>query len=390
MGADDAAHHLHHARTRHRPGLPAPEASGPSPVRRAILWHGSRVLPGGQRAPLHCGVAARGGPRGVGPRPAGFGSGRAGWRPSGASPCGSSPSAWRVSSVSCVASPSVACMSASSGSSPWRASPSTPACRPSSGDAGLPLAPRPATRLGATEHLSTGAETGWRAGGGRSPARASPPARQAGEAADVGHAAAPFDAYQTVARLQALVRQRAAVDETLRRCCLLVKRSGAFRLAGYPSFNAWASEDLGLPPRTVRHLVHLQQALDAHPQLAAAVRAGTLTSTSTTSGGSPMAASARRGTWCGVRQPPPPLHPWWHGGGVRLGAREAALVCWRPGGGPGAGAGLPPRPASLGAALGGAGGRGAGPCGAASAGSGGTSSTRPADRGDACLNTSPG
>jgi len=87
----------------------------------------------------------------------------------------------------------------------------------------------------------------------------------------------PFDPHAMLASLKALVAQRAATDEQLRRACLLVKELGAQRWTGFHTFSVWCTEGLGLSPRTVRQLVALERRLQALPPLRDAVRAGTLT-----------------------------------------------------------------------------------------------------------------
>jgi hypothetical protein len=87
----------------------------------------------------------------------------------------------------------------------------------------------------------------------------------------------PFDAHAVLARLKALVQERALIDERLRRACFLVKELKAYRWLGFTRFDAWCTEALGLNLTTIRHLVALEKHLQALPPLRQAVRDGTLT-----------------------------------------------------------------------------------------------------------------
>lgn len=87
----------------------------------------------------------------------------------------------------------------------------------------------------------------------------------------------PLDAFAQLARLKGLVQEARAVEGTLRRACALVKASRAHGWAGFPSFQAWCSEVLGLPQRTVRALVAVYRAFHDFPLLEEAAASGTLT-----------------------------------------------------------------------------------------------------------------
>jgi hypothetical protein len=84
------------------------------------------------------------------------------------------------------------------------------------------------------------------------------------------------DPYLVVARLERLVRERAAEDELLGRACLLLRRSGAFRWFGFASFDAYCEERLGLARSTVRQRIALERRLQALPELREALRSGRL------------------------------------------------------------------------------------------------------------------
>jgi hypothetical protein len=85
------------------------------------------------------------------------------------------------------------------------------------------------------------------------------------------------DPYEVVARLERLVRERAAEDELLGRACLLLRRTGAFRWFAFARFDAYCAERLGLAPSTVRQRIALERRLQALPALREALRSGRLT-----------------------------------------------------------------------------------------------------------------
>ncbi len=108
-----------------------------------------------------------------------------------------------------------------------------------------------------------------RAVAGSAPAGEGAPAAE--DASDVRE-----DPYDVLARLEPLVRDRAAEDELLGRACLLLRRTGAFRWFAFGSFDAYCAERLGLAPSTVRQRVALERRMQALPELRAALRSGRL------------------------------------------------------------------------------------------------------------------
>jgi hypothetical protein len=86
----------------------------------------------------------------------------------------------------------------------------------------------------------------------------------------------PEDPYDVLDRLARLVRGRAGQDEQLGRACLLVRRFGSWRWQGFPSFDAWCAERLGLAPSTVRQRVALERRMQELPALREALRSGRL------------------------------------------------------------------------------------------------------------------
>jgi hypothetical protein len=115
------------------------------------------------------------------------------------------------------------------------------------------------------------------------PAAWAPPAAAARAAAppDVARdAAGPRepapDPYDVLDRLARLVRGRAGEDELLGRACLLVRRFGSWRFQGFPCFDAWCAEWLGLAPSTVRQRIALERRMQALPELREALRSGRL------------------------------------------------------------------------------------------------------------------
>ncbi len=107
------------------------------------------------------------------------------------------------------------------------------------------------------------------AGAGRGSAAAA--GAHGSPAAGVGSA----DPYEVLDSLACLVRGRAGEDERLGRACLLVRRFGTWRL-GFPSFDAWCAERLGLAPSTVRQRIALERRMQELPELRGALRAGRL------------------------------------------------------------------------------------------------------------------
>ena len=100
------------------------------------------------------------------------------------------------------------------------------------------------------------------------------PAASAGEAAGVR--APAHDPYDVLDRLVRLVSGRAGQDELLGRACLLVLRFGSWRFQGFPGFDVWCAEWLGLAQSTVRQRIALERRMQALPELREALRSGRL------------------------------------------------------------------------------------------------------------------
>jgi hypothetical protein len=84
------------------------------------------------------------------------------------------------------------------------------------------------------------------------------------------------DAHDLLDQLVRLVRGRAGQDELLGRACLLVRRFGSWRFQGFPCFDAWCADWLGLAPSTVRQRIALERRMQELPELREALRSGRL------------------------------------------------------------------------------------------------------------------
>jgi hypothetical protein len=87
----------------------------------------------------------------------------------------------------------------------------------------------------------------------------------------------PFDPAAVLASLRALIVERSSLDERLRRACLLMRRTAAWRWTPYRDYTIWCAEGLGISPRTIRQHVALEKRLQELPPLREAVRSRLLT-----------------------------------------------------------------------------------------------------------------